>query len=293
MTVIHVAASQHPIAPAKTWQGFVEDVETQVQSAVNAGAELLVFAEYGSMGLVALLDEKTRATLAGQLAGLQQFAKMFSALYQTLAKKYSGWIVAPSFPFSIAENHYVNRVWIAGPQGQLFFQDKIHMTRFEAELFAISPATELTVVDAGGFVFAVAICYDVEFPEQVRALAEAGAQIIAVPSCTDSLHGFYRVQHCVRARAVENQCFVVQAPLTGEAPWCEAIDVNVGAAGVFSPVDRGFPADGVLACTDDIGDKNWYIAVCDMSHMQAIRDDGQVLNWRDRHIRIARAIPVC
>ncbi|HQQ64169.1 MAG TPA: carbon-nitrogen hydrolase family protein [Pseudomonadales bacterium] len=293
MTVIAVAVSQHPIVPVSSWQDFTAHAETQVRSAADAGAQLLVFAEYGSMGLVTLLDESSRATLAGQLAGLQGFAQDFSALYRTLAQRFSVWIVAPSFPFAIAEKHYVNRAWIAGPRGQLFFQDKIHMTRFETELFNISAASDLKVIDAGEFTFAVAICYDVEFPEQVRALAEAGADIIAVPSCTDSLHGFHRVLHCVRARAVENQCFVAQAPLTGEAPWCEAIDVNVGRAGVFAPVDRGFPEDGVLAAGHCCADKNWHIAACDISLMRDVRNDGQVLNWRDRQTVIRPAVRLC
>lgn len=287
--MIRVAASQHAILPASSWQDFSALVEKQVQAAADAGAQLLVFAEYGSMGLVALLDESVRSKLAGQLAGVQQFAQDFALLYQALAQRFSVWIVAPSFPFAIAEMHYVNRAWIAGPQGQLFFQDKIHMTRFEKELFHISAASDLQVIDAGNFSFAVAICYDAEFPEQVRALTEAGAQIIAVPSCTDSLHGFHRVLHCARARAVENQCFVVQAPLRGEAPWCEAIDFNVGVAGIFAPVDRGFPADGVLLADGHCADRDWYIAACDISLMQDVRKHGQVLNWRDRQIPVKPA----
>jgi predicted amidohydrolase len=78
---------------------------------------------------------------------------------------------------------------------------------------------------------------------------------------------------------VENQCFVAQAPLTGEAPWCEAIDINVGTAGIFSPVDRGFPSDGVLASS--AGTRGWAIAQCDLAQMQQVRTDGQVFNLRD------------
>jgi predicted amidohydrolase len=240
---------------------------------------LLVFAEYGRMGLVGALPENERQTLAAQLAGIQQFAEKYTALFCELAEKYNTWIVAPTFPFATSPARYVNRAWIAGPQGQLFFQDKLHMTRFERELFDISPGEQLHVFDAGKFSFAVATCYDCEFPRQVHALVAAGAQIIAVPSCTDAEHGFNRVRYSAQARALENQCFVAQAPLAGIAPWCEAIDINIGTAGIFSPVDRGFPPDGILA--SGASGNGWCIAQCDLDRMQQVRTDGQVFNLRD------------
>ncbi len=279
MTVITVAAAQHTIQPAANWLDFAALFTEQVKAAVQSGAELLVFAEYGSMGLVASLPEHERSTLAAQLAGMQRFAEKFTALFCKLAQQYRLWIVAPTFPFALANSCYVNRAWIAGPDGQIFHQDKLHMTRFENELFTISPGHALEVIDTGKFRFAVAICYDSEFPQQVHALVNAGAQIIAVPSCTDAAHGFHRVLYSAKARALENQCFVVQAPLTGEAPWCEAIDINIGTAGIFSPIDRGFPADGTLAYGAD--SNGWAIAHCDLAQMQQVRDNGQVFNLRD------------
>lgn len=279
MSIITVAAAQHTIQPSKTWSDFNALITQQVENAVKAGAQLLVFAEYGSMGLVAALPEEQRATLDSQLHGLQQFADNFCTLFLQLAQQHGAWIVAPTFPVAIAPSHYVNRAWIASPQGELFFQDKLHMTRFEREQFDITSGNQLRVFDAGDFRFAVAICYDAEFPQQVHAMVNAGAQIIAVPSCTDAEHGFHRVLFSAKARALENQCFVAQAPLVGEAPWCEAIDINVGTAGIFSPVDRGFPADGVLA--SNASDDGWCIAHCDLDQLQQVRTDGQVFNLRD------------
>lgn len=277
MSIITIAAAQHTIQAVTGWQDFAARTEQQVAAAAHA--DLLIFAEYGSMGLVAALSENERQTLADQLAGMQQFAGNYSALFCQLAQKNNTWIVAPTFPFAIAPSHYVNRAWIAGPQGELFFQDKLHMTRFEREQFDITSGNALRVINAGSFCFAVAICYDSEFPQQVHQLVAAGAQIIAVPSCTDAEHGFNRVRVSAQARALENQCFVAQAPLVGEAPWCEAIDINVGVAGIFSPVDRGFPADGILANGAD--HTGWAIAHCDLTAMQEVRNDGQVFNLRD------------
>ena len=122
MTVITVAAGEHAIRPVKSWEEFVTLTELQVRAA---NAELLVFAEYGSMGLVAALQEQERATLAAQLAGIQQFTEKYRAFFCQLAQQFQTWIVAPTFPFAIAPARYVNRAWIAGPQGQCFFQDKL------------------------------------------------------------------------------------------------------------------------------------------------------------------------
>jgi len=56
--------------------------------------------------------------------------------------------------------------------------------------------------------FGILICYDIEFPEVARVLAEAGAEILFVPSCTDGREGFCRVRYCAQARAIENQVYV-------------------------------------------------------------------------------------
>ena len=98
-----------------------------------------------------------------------------------------------------------------------------------------------------------------------------------VPSCSDTHAGYHRVRVGCQARALENQCIVVQLPLACEAPWSAAIASNVGAAGVFGPPDRDFPDDGVIA----IGEMNraqWLYADIDLEDVAGVRRDGQVFN---------------
>jgi predicted amidohydrolase len=107
-----------------------------------------------------------------------------------------------------------------------------------------------------------------------------GVKLILVPSCTDTVAGYHRVKIGCQARALENQCYVVQSPLVGNADWSEAVDVNVGAAAVYTPVDRGFPDNGILA----IGDFNavrWLFADICLDGIQTVREHGQVFNYRD------------
>ena len=119
-----------------------------------------------------------------------------------------------------------------------------------------------------------------EFPLFARAQAQAGADLILVPSCTDTLAGYHRVRIGCQARALENQCFVAQAPTVGEAPWSEAVDVNVGAAGIYAPPDRGMPDNGVLT-VGELNRPQWVFADLDFEALRRVRDSGQVFNARD------------
>ena len=126
----------------------------------------------------------------------------------------------------------------------------------------------------------IAICYDLEFPPLVRAQVEAGAWLILAPSCTDGIAGFNRVRLSARARALENQCYVAMAPTVGLAPWLATLDANRGYAGVYGPVDRGFPEDGVLA-RGALDQPGWVYADLDPLLLDAVRESGGVRNHRD------------
>jgi predicted amidohydrolase len=82
-----------------------------------------------------------------------------------------------------------------------------------------------------------------------------------------------------QARALENQCYVVHAPVVGEAPWSPAVDVNRGAAAVYGPPDKGFPPDGVVAI-GELDRPGWVHAELDLDLLAAVRADGMVLNHR-------------
>lgn len=107
-----------------------------------------------------------------------------------------------------------------------------------------------------------------------------GANLILVPSCTDTLAGFNRVKIGCQARALENQCYVVQSCLVGNAEWSEAVDINIGAAAIYTPVDRGFPDNGVLVA-GKLNAVQWVMGEVSLSACAVVRDQGQVFNYRD------------
>jgi predicted amidohydrolase len=87
----------------------------------------------------------------------------------------------------------------------------------------------------------------VEFPEAARLLAEGGAQILFVPSCTDERQGFFRVRYCAQARAIENQIYVALAGTVGNLPEVPCMSTHYGQSAILTPSDYHFARDGIAA----------------------------------------------
>ena len=272
-----VAAWQYPIEAMASMSAWRAKLAAGVAAA--DGAALLVVPEYASMELTSLFP--AAATLAEQLDALQTILAEYDAAYVELARRHRMTIVAGSFPVRGTDGLVRNRALVIRPSGDAVAVEKLQMTRFERETWNIAPGAGQTVIELDhGARLGVAICYDSEFPLIARRLAVAGANVIAVPSCTETLAGYYRVRVASQARALENQCYVVHAPTVGDAPWSIAVDANVGAAAIYAPSDRGFPADGVVA----IGTLNapeLVFADLDLSLVDAARADGVVLGHLD------------
>lgn len=275
-----VASAQYPVERHEDWSSYERKLDRWVSEAAHHGAKLLVFPEYGPMELASLFGEDICRSLPVQLSAMQSLLPRFLHLHELLAARYAVHIVAGSFPVLQESGGYRNRSYLIRPDGQIEWQEKLQMTRFENEEWQIDPGDEIKVFDTELGMLGIAICYDVEFPLIARKQAEAGASVLLVPSCTDSVAGWNRVRLGARARAMENQFYVVQSPTVGDAPWTEAIDVNVGAAGVFGPVDRGFPEDGVIA-EGTLNEAQWVFAELDLVALEEVRADGQVFNFRD------------
>ncbi|MEL6621240.1 MAG: nitrilase-related carbon-nitrogen hydrolase, partial [Pseudomonadota bacterium] len=168
------------------------------------------------------------------------------ALHQRLARETGKHILAASAPVVPSKGQRpVNRARLFAPSGAVGIQDKQIMTRFEAETWGVVPGGPLTLFDTALGKIGILICYDSEFPLLGRALKDA--DILLIPSVTEALSGHTRVQIGARARALENQCVTAMARVTGIADWSEAVDISVGAGGIYGPPDTGFPEDGILA----------------------------------------------
>jgi predicted amidohydrolase len=280
MSTLRVAACEYPVEFLTSWQEWSEKLRRLCAAAAEAGAQVLVFPEYASMELTSLLSEAQRAILVESLRTLQPLRDPFLAAHRDLAKELGVTILAGSFPWE-TEGRFVNRAWLCTPDGSARHQDKIVMTRFEREQWMITGGTELAVFDIPGAKVGVLICYDSEFPLLARQLCQNGADVLLVPGCTDTEAGYHRVMLSCRARALEQQCFVVEAHTAGEAPWSPALDINTGRAGMFGPVDTGFPDDGMMACGAPPETAPWLIVDLPMGRLASVRRHGQVRNFAD------------
>lgn len=273
-----VAAAQYPIERLADWDAYEAKLSRWVAEAAAAGAALAVFPEYGAMEL-ASLDPATMGDLALSIETVSALLPRVDALHAALAARHGLHILAASAPRKDADGRFRNAARLFAPNGMAGSQDKLVMTRFEREEWHIAPGQTLRLFGTALGRIAVNICYDSEFPLLARAAVEAGAEVILVPSCTDSLHGYWRVRIGAQARALEGQCYAVQAPTVGEAAWSPAVDVNRGAAAIYGPPDKGMPDDGVLAIGAE-GAAQWVLAQIDTARVSALRSDGGVLNAR-------------
>jgi predicted amidohydrolase len=276
MTSVRVAAWQYPIERLASWDAWVAKLDAGLGEARARGARLCVVPEYAAMELTSLTGGDD---LASQLDALQPVLPRYLDVYAELARRHAIAVVAGSFPERLASGEVRNRLRVHAGGGAVAIE-KLQMTRFERERWGVAGGSAQTVIDLGDLRLGVAICYDAEFPLVVRRLAAAGANVIAVPSCTDTAAGYHRVRVACQARALENQCYVVQAPTVGAAPWSIAVDDNVGAAGVFAPPDRGLPDDGVVAI-GAYSEPGWVVAELELDALARVRADGQVLGHRD------------
>jgi len=277
--VFRLAAAQYDISFLDDWAAYERKLDAWFAEATAGGARFLVFPEYFSLELASLFGADVYGSLARQLDALQEVLPQFLAAFASRAIRGRCYVVAGSCPVRHGQT-FRNRSFFFRPDGSFEHQDKLQMTRFENERWGISAGDIVRTFTTEFGTIAIAVCYDGEFPLILRRQVEAGASLILVPSCTDTLAGYNRVRIGARARALENQCYAVQSSTVGLAPWSQAVDVNVGAAGIFTPVDHGYPDDGMLV-TGELSAPGWIFGDLNLTTLDRVRRDGQVFNHRD------------
>jgi len=275
---IRLGLLQYPVGRPASIADFATRLDRWLEEG-RASADLLVLPEYAAVELGTALNGG-EATEAAELAAMISAAPAILEAMRDAARRHRIWLQPGTLLMRAADGRMVNRAPLITPEGRVAFQDKRAMTRFESERWGISQGADPNVFDTPWGRIGISICYDIEFPKHARVQVMAGAWLILSPSCTDTLTGFNRVHFSARARALENQCYVAITPTVGEAPWSAALDVNHGRAGVFGPMDRGFPADGILA-EGQMDAPGWVFCTLDPSLIEAVRRDGAVLNHRD------------
>lgn len=275
-----LAAAAYPLDRYDSFASYEAKITRWVEAAAGAGADLLVFPEYAALELSALGGEAVASDLEESMLEVARHAGALEALHLDLAARNGVTILGGSAPVWVdGHDRPVNRAVLYGPAGVIGHQDKQIMTRFEREELDMRAGRQkLEVFDTPVGRVGITICYDVEFPLLGRQLIEDGATILLAPSATETLAGFHRVRIGAQARALEGQCFVLQASIIGDALWCEVIGSGTGRAAIYGPPDLGFPESGVLAETA-LNQPGWAIAEVSAAAIERVRAQGQVLNF--------------
>lgn len=274
---IRVASLQYFIRPVSSFEQFRDQVASLVETAADYKCQLVVFPEYFTTQLLTL--DNVKRPIREQVRGLARQSPRFVEMMSALAREHSITIVAGTIPVE-EEGQIYNDCFVFGPSGKYGVQGKMHMTRFEAEEWFVSPRSSLKVFETDFGKMAVTICYDVEFPELARVAARAGAHILVCPSCTDDRQGFMRVRYCAHARAIENQLYVIHSGTVGSLPMVPAVSLNYGQAAILTPSDFSFSRDGIMA-EGVTNMESMVIGELNMATIVHSRSSGTVLPLRD------------
>ena len=193
-----LATAAYPLDILNTWADYESKLTDWVTQAADAGADLMVFPEYGAMELASL--DGPADDMETALRSVDRYLPRADDLHDRLARQHQVTILAASAPAFDNNPRPANRARLFGPDGPIGQQDKQIMTMVERDI-AVVPGAPLQVFDTTLGRVGVLICYDGEFPDLGRALVDAGVQIILAPSFTKAVSGYWRVRIGAMARA--------------------------------------------------------------------------------------------
>ena len=192
----------------------LETAARLIAQAAHEGAALAALPEY-----FCLLGRRDTDKLAvAEPAGSGPIQSFLAAQ----ARAHGLWLIGGTLPIRGASaDHVFNACCVYAPDGSLAARyDKIHLFRFETERESYDEArvleagSEPVALQAGALRVGLSVCYDLRFPELYRALCTPPCDLLSVPSAFTYTTGRAHWELLLRARAVENQCFVI-APAQG------------------------------------------------------------------------------
>lgn len=186
-----------------------------IREAVKAGADYVLTPEVSNM------MQLNREALFAQLA--EQDDDLSLKAYRDLARELNIHLHIGSLALRASPERAVNRSFLIGPDGAILASyDKIHMFDIDLgngesyrESANYQPGETAVISDLPWGRIGLTICYDVRFPALYRALAESGASFLAVPAAFTKPTGEAHWHVLLRARAIENGCFVFAAAQGG------------------------------------------------------------------------------
>jgi predicted amidohydrolase len=252
-------------------------MEFFVDTVASYNADFVLFPEFFNAPLMAMFKEVDAADAVRMLA---DYTEKIKDKMQELAISYNINIIAGSMP--VYEEHKLYNVsYLLHRDGNVDAQYKLHITPDEQSYWGLQGGDSVKVFKTDAGRIGILICYDVEFPELSRIMAEQQMDILFVPYWTDTKNAYLRVRRCAQARAIENECYVVVSGSVGNLPRVENMDIQYSQSAVFSPSDFSFPHDAIVAEATP-NTETTLVSDLDLELLKKIRTQGSVRNLQQR-----------
>jgi predicted amidohydrolase len=256
---------------------LMQQVEYFVDAVSGYRADFALFPEFFNAPLMAKDNHLSEPEAIRKLAG---YTDEIKRRFAELAISYNINIITGSMPEMI-DNNLFNVGYLCKRDGGIERFEKLHITPDEAKIWGLQGGSKIKAFDTDCGKIGVLICYDIEFPELGRLLADDGIDILFVPFLTDTQNGYSRVRNCAQARAIENECYVAIAGSVGNLPKVHNMDIQYAQSVVFTPCDFSFPTNGVKAEATPNAEMI-LIADLDIDMLRQLNQFGSVRNLKDR-----------
>lgn len=275
--IVRIGVVQWQMRLYEGLEGLFDHMEFFVDAVSAYQSDFIVFPEFFNAPLMAEYNEFDAPTAMRKLA---QHTHEIRDKFISLAVSYNINIIGGSMPLYEDENLY-NVSYLCRRDGTYDLQYKLHITPNEITQWGVAPGNKVKVFDTDVAKIGILICYDVEFPEVCRLMADEGMDILFVPYLTDVQNGYNRVRKCAEARAVENECYVAIAGSVGNLPKVKNMDIQYAQSAIFSPVDITFPQNGIVSSATP-NTETTIIGDVDLGLLRELHEHGSVHNLRDR-----------
>jgi predicted amidohydrolase len=276
---VRIASVQFEMRRIASLEEFEDRIAYFTRVASEYGAQFAVFPELYTLQTLSLAPNLLDAAEA--IDALTAYTLRFEALLTDISVRHRINVIGGTHVTRVASGAVRNVAYAALRDGTLHRQEKIHATPSERTFWGVTGGSENKVIETDCGPIGIAICYDSEFPEQVRHLVDQGAMILFVPFCTDDRNGYLRVRYCCAARAIENQIYVAMSGVCGNLPNVGNMDVHYAQGAVLTPCDLPFAWNGIQAVAEP-NVETVIVADVSLASLAEARLRGTVQNLNDR-----------
>ncbi len=277
--VVRLGLIQWKMRPYQDMSSLLQQAEYFIDAVSGYRSDFALFPEFFNAPLMAQNNHLSEAE------SIRELAKHTDEIVQKMSNfsiSYNINIIAGSMP-EVRDGKLYNAGYLCRRNGTIDRYEKLHVTPDEVKVWGLQGGRELKVFDTDCGKIGILICYDSEFPELSRLLADEGMDILFIPFLTDTQNGYSRVRNCAQARAIENECYVAIAGSVGNLPNVHNMDIQFAQSMVFTPCDFAFPTNGIKAEATP-NTEMILIADVDINLLRELHEFGSVRNLKDKRL---------